>query len=322
MFHHEHRSNHAQVMNRSTWQQPASQRALLLDGGMGQELAARGLVTTDGLWSARALLDNPNVVAAVHRDFIRAGADVITTNSYAATRRRLDATDIGDGFVRCNRSAGRLARAAADEAESKVLVAGSLPPLFGSYRPDRVRPASEIEPLYREQAEILADYVDLFICETMSTAAEALAAARGAASTGLPVWVSWTVADDSSGLLRSGETIRDAIEALSEVEVEALLLNCSMPESIEAALPALAEHAGRQFGVYANAFSAIDSAFEIADGANVPDRREDLTPERYAEHARRCLDAGASIIGGCCEVRPAHIAKLHSILQPDRPIQR
>lgn len=294
---------------------------LLLDGGMGQELAARGLEVKDGLWSARALLDSPEAVLAVHRDFVAAGADVITANSYAATRRRLDPSGIADGFVRCNRVAGALARHAADEADRNVLVAGSLPPIHGSYRPDRVRPVDEIEPFYREQAIILADSVDLFLCETMSTAAEAVAAARGAAATGLPVWVSWTVADDGSGLLRSGETVRHAIDSLRGIAVEALLLNCSMPESVEAALPALAEHAGRAFGAYANGFSAIDASFDVADGAHVPDRRKELTPERYAEHAQCWLDAGASIVGGCCEVGPTHIAKLREkleLLQPTR----
>ena len=297
-------------MNKATRQLQDGHK-VLLDGGMGQELAARGLDTTDGLWSARALLDQSEAVLAVHRDFINAGADVITVNSYAATRRRLDATDIEDGFVRCNQTAGKLARQAAEEVDRDVLVAGSLPPLHGSYRPDRVRPLDEIEPLYREQAAMLAEYADLLICETMSTAAEALAAARGAASTGLPVWVSWTVADNGSGLLRSGETVQHAIDLLDGVDVEALLFNCSMPESIEAALPELAEHAGRAFGAYANGFTAIQAGFDVADGASVPDRREELTPARYAEQAQRWLDAGASIVGGCCEVGPAHIAEMH-----------
>jgi S-methylmethionine-dependent homocysteine/selenocysteine methylase len=287
---------------------------LLLDGGMGQELAARGLDTGGGLWSARALLDDPASVLAVHRDFVRAGADVITTNSYAATRRRLDDSGIPDGFARCNRAAGDLARRAAEEAGRDVLVAGSLPPIHGSYRPDRVRPVEELEPLYREQAEILGECVDLFLCETMSTAGEGLAAARGAAVTGRPVWVSWTVADDGSGRLRSGESVAEAVAALADVGVEALLLNCSMPESMSPALAELARHGSPPCGVYANGFSAIDADFEVADGANVPDRRQELTPDRYAAHAGQWLQAGASIIGGCCEVGPAHIAALRRTL--------
>ncbi len=286
---------------------------MVLDGGMGQELAARGLETGDGTWSARALLDDPAAVLAVHRDFVAAGADIITTNSYAATRRRLDPSGIPGAFERCNRLAGELARQAAAEADHTVLVAGSLPPLHGSYRPDRVRPLQELQPQYREQAELLADSVDLFLCETMSTAGEALAAALGAAETGLPVWVSWTVADDGSGQLRSGETVREALDRLAGIDVEVVLLNCSMPESIGVGLSALASHSG-PFGAYANGFSAIGAGFDVADGANIPAPRQELTPARYAAHAERWLHAGASVVGGCCEVGPAHVAALRELV--------
>jgi S-methylmethionine-dependent homocysteine/selenocysteine methylase len=296
----------------------ASTATIILDGGMGQELAARGLESGDGLWSARALVTAAEDVVAVHRDFIDAGADVITTNTYATTRRRLDPVEQG-AFERLNRRAGELANRARDESGRDVRIAGSLPPLHGSYRPDRVRPIEELEPLYREQAELLTEFVDLFLCETMSTAAEALAAARGAASTGLPVWVSWTVADDGSGRLRSGETVAEAIRALGTVEVDGLLLNCAMPESIDAAMPELATSAKTRFGAYANGFSAIGEGFDVADGANVPDRRAELTPDAYAQFARGWIDRGAEIVGGCCEVGPAHIAGLRAIVdgEPD-----
>lgn len=290
-----------------------SNGTIILDGGMGQELAARGLETSDGLWSARALVTAPDDVMAVHRDFIDAGADVITTNTYASTRRRLDPVDEG-AFERLNRRAGELANRAREESGREVRIAGSLPPLHGSYRPDRVRPVEELEPLYREQAELLTEFVDLFLCETMSTAAEALAAARGAAATGLPVWVSWTVADDGSGRLRSGETVAEAIRALGTIDADGLLLNCAMPESIDAAMPELAQSANERFGAYANGFSAIGEGFDVADGANVPQRRTELTPEAYARFARGWIDRGASIVGGCCEVGPAHIGALRRMV--------
>ena len=288
--------------------------SLLLDGGMGQELAARGVDTASGLWSAQALLDEPDTVLAVHRDFIEAGADVITTNTYSTTRSRLDERGGGAAFERLNHAAGELAGRARDDSGRAVLVAGSLAPIHGSYRPDRVRPVAELEPQYREQAEILAEYVDLFLCETMSTASEALAAATGAAATGRPVWVSWTVADDGSGRLRSGEPVADAVSALEGLPVAAVLLNCSMPESIDAAMPYLAAHAGRPFGAYANGFTAIPEGYDVAGGTNVPDARTDLAPERYARFAARWLDAGARIVGGCCEVGPAHIARLRELI--------
>ena len=120
---------------------------------------------------------------AVHEDYIRAGAQVITTNTYVAILSRFEREGIGDRYHELNRLAGELAGQARDNCGRDVLIAGSLPPLNGSYRPDRVRPIEEIEPLYRDQAQILAPYVDLFLCETMSTGAEAVAAARGAAVT-------------------------------------------------------------------------------------------------------------------------------------------
>lgn len=280
---------------------------------MGQELAKRGIDTaSNGLWSAQALVDQPDVVVAVHRDYIEAGADVITTNSYATTRRRLEAGGQGDGFARLNQAAGALAVQARDAAGRDVAIVGSLPPIHGSYRPDRAGALDELEPLYREQAEVLAPYVDGFLCETMSTASEALAACRGAAATDKPVWVSWTVADDGSGRLRSGETVQDAAGQLGDAA--ALLLNCSTPESVEAALPALAAIARVPFGAYANGFQPIPRDYEVADGKDVPDARADLDPEQYAARAAGWLDAGARVIGGCCEVGPSHIARLRRLI--------
>lgn len=284
----------------------APEGPLVLDGGMGEELSKRGIDTRSGLWSAEALIDAPDVVAGVHADYLAAGADVLTTNSYATTARRLDAAR----FIDMNRRAGELAAAARDAADRPVLVAGSLPPLFGSYRPDRVRPAAEIEPMYRDQAELLLPYVDLFLCETMSTAAEGAAAARAATATGRPVWVSFTVADDASGRLRSGETIAEAVAALGDLDVEAILVNCSTPESVDAAIAELAVHAGRPFGAYGNGFPPIAADADVADGRTVPEARADLDAKAYADAAEGWLDQGAAVVGGCCEIGPRHIAEV------------
>jgi S-methylmethionine-dependent homocysteine/selenocysteine methylase len=285
---------------------PAPGDVVLLDGGMGQELVARGIDTTKGLWSAQALIDQPDTVVAVHRAFLDAGADVITTNSYATTQRRLPEPD---DFARLNRAAGELAMRARTESGRSAAIAGCLPPIDGSYRPDLVRPESELVEMYRAQAEALAPYVDLFLCETLSTVAEARAAARGAAATGRPIWVSWTLADDGSGTLRSGESIAAAAAALDGLGVAALLANCSLPETLSAAMPALVAAAGdRPAGGYANGFTDVVGG--VDDGRALPDAREDLDPERYAAFAGQWLDAGARIVGGCCEVGPAHIAEL------------
>ena len=285
---------------------------LLLDGGMGQELVARGVDNSTGLWSAEALIHQPELVQQAHKAFLDAGADVIIANTYASTIRRVPERD---KFERLNRTAGELARAAVAEADHDALVAGSLPPMFGSYRPDQVRGEDELLPMYRAQCEVQAPYVDLFLCETMSTAGEARAAAKAAAEFDKPVWVSWTLADDRSGRLRSGESIVDAAQALETLGVSALLVNCSIPEAATAAMPALAQAAaGRPYGAYPNGFHPIDSAVGVNDGADVPGAREDLDQTGFARFAQTWREAGAQLIGGCCETHPCHIAELSRVL--------
>ncbi len=287
---------------------------VLMDGGMGQELRRRGIKGANILWSAYALVTAPEVVRDIHCDYIKAGAHIITTNTYSTIRRRLEDAAIGDSFERLNIAAGKLATAAREDCNAEVLIAGSLPPLQGSYRPDLVEEFDIIEPFYREQAEILAPYVDFFLCETMSSSTEATAAATGAASTGKPVWVSWTLHDGGSNLLRSGETIAQAHAALKDIPVSGFLANCSSPESISAAMDELSHLGKYPAGGYANAFAGIPKNWSLTADAAMPGVRDDLTPEAYADHAQKWITSGARIVGGCCEVGPEHIAHLHKVL--------
>lgn len=293
------------------------QRTILLDGGMGRELRFRGVDVMTSIWSAGALIDAPQVVREVHRDFIDAGADIITINSYGIVKSSLAWAGIEDRFEALNLLACKLADEARDESGRSVVVAGSLPPLAGSYRPDRVGKFEEIEPLYREQAEVLAPHVDLLLCETMSSADEARAAAVAATQTGKPVWVSWTLHEDRSGRLRSGETLEDALKALAELPVSGVLANCCAPESITRAVPWLA-HAGLGYvGGYANTFQPIPEDWDLTGDKSSDGSlglRTDLDPERYAAHAEDWLEAGATVIGGCCGTRPAHIARLKQLI--------
>lgn len=290
----------------------------LLDGGMGRELRMRGVEILDTIWSANALLTAPDVVRATHADYIVAGADVITTNTYGVIWTDLAKEGTEDRFAELNRFAAELAIEAREASgRDEVLIAGALPPLRGSYRADLVGPRDEIEPAYREQARILAPYVDLFICETMSSAAEGLACATAAASTGKPVWVSWTLHEDHSGRLRSGETVAEAVAALRGLPVAGYLANCCPPESITAAMAALAASGVPHVGGYANTFTPVPEGWTL-DGGSSSDGliglREDLDPDAYAAHAAAWLDAGATVVGGCCGTRPAHIARLRALL--------
>ena len=170
-------------------------RPLLLDGGMGRELRFRGVEIPETIWSAQGLLVAPEVVLQIHVDYISAGADAITTNTYGVIRSDLAKVGIEHRFAELNTLACTLARQARGRktVDRPILIAGSLPPLRGSYRPDLVGQFEEIEPLYLAQANLLAPHVDLLLCETMSSAAEGRAAAWAACQTGRPVWVSWTL---------------------------------------------------------------------------------------------------------------------------------
>jgi S-methylmethionine-dependent homocysteine/selenocysteine methylase len=292
-------------------------RPILLDGGMGRELRFRGIDILSAIWSAKALIEAPDAVRQIHQDFISAGADIITTNTYGIIRRNLAQEGLEDHFEALNSLACQLARQARQKSKTSVLIAGSLPPLAGSYRPDLVGKVEDIEPLYREQAQLMAPYVDLILCETMSNAAEGRAAAEAACQTGKPVWVAWTLHEDQSGKLRSGETIGEAADVLSDLPVSGFLANCCAPESITNALPQLVKTGATYVGGYANTFEPIPEDWELAGDKQTDgslDLRSDLDPERYATFVDQWLREGATVVGGCCGTRPAHIAKIRDLL--------
>jgi len=286
---------------------------IILDGGMGQELINRNASAQGVLWSARALFDHPEVVQAVHEDYIHAGADVITTNSYACIRNNFEPEGLVDRLGEMNRLAAELAQRARDTVGKPVKIAGSMGPQRGSYRPDLVGSYHETEALYREQAEFLAPHVDLFICETLSCIVEARAAVVAACATGIPVWLSWSIEDTGAANLRSGESIHEAWQDIEDSEVGAVLLNCSPPEAISRVLPELIAICDLPTGAYANAFTPIPEKWDYHGDESIPPSRTDVTPEAYADHAANWVSAGARIIGGCCEVGPAHIAQLNQL---------
>lgn len=282
-------------------------RAVLTDGGMGQELLRRSKAAPTPLWSARVLIDEPELVRDLHAEFIAAGARVITVNTYAATPERLAREGTGDLFETLQQRGIDLALQARDAA-GDCAVAGCLPPLFGSYAPALTIPFEETLEIYRRIVAEQADRVDLFLCETMASAQEALAAATAACESGRPVWVSWTLADGGAPRLRSGETIADAAAAIAHLPVAARLVNCSRPETVDAALPDLLALGGAA-GAYANGFTAVE-ALRHGGTVEVLEARRDLGPDAYADFALGWVEGGAAIVGGCCEVGPAHIAKL------------
>ncbi|WP_425044420.1 homocysteine S-methyltransferase family protein [Primorskyibacter sp. S87] len=281
----------------------------LLDGSIGQELVRRSGDRATPLWSTRVMIDQPDLVGKVHADYFARGATVATTNTYAVHRSRLERVGLeGDMPALIDTALKQAERARADFPNGRV--AGSLGPLLASYRPDLNPDPAEAASKFGELANLMSGRVDLFLIETVSSIQEAEGALRGVEGCKKPVWLALTVMDDDGARLRSGEALADIAPLLDRFDPEAVLINCSRPEAIPAALEIL-QGFSRPFGAYANGFTRISEGFlKDAPTVDALEQRRDLGPEAYADQAMGWVEQGATIVGGCCEVGPEHISEL------------
>ncbi|MBS1154971.1 MAG: homocysteine S-methyltransferase [Proteobacteria bacterium] len=294
----------------------------ILDGGTGRELKRIGAPFRQPEWSALALIEAPEYVTRAHENFIRAGANIITSNSYAVVPFHIGEERFASDGLRLVDLAGKLARQAADAAPHSVKVAGSLPPVFGSYRAD-LFDASRVQSILSVLVQGLRPYVDHWQAETLSSIAEAQAVRTAIGNDGKPLWISFTLddeaADPSMPRLRSGEAVADAVRAVAGLDAAAILFNCSQPEVMAAAVDTahqtlLEIGANLQIGVYANAFPPQRKDAEA--NADLDEIRADLTAPGYLAFARDWVARGASIVGGCCGIGPEHIQALSVALKP------
>ena len=283
----------------------------LLDGGSGDEIQRRLSRSPNGLWSAQALIEEPDVVVDVHQAFIAAGAQIITTNTYSTIPSYLGKAGIADKYIQLTRFGGELARKAVDESDSSVLVAGSIPPLSESYRADLVPPANESLPIYQDLVVALQNYVDMYFCETMSSIAESLNAATQAIQfgQGKPVYVSWTLNESPGSGLRSGESVTAAFEALSQLNVAGFMFNCSFPEAIEPAMLEIRMLTDKPLGCYPNRSKRIAKDWTLDSDVDIG-VRSGFSTDDFVATSLRCIDLGATMVGGCCEVGPEYIKAL------------
>ncbi|MBX4924456.1 homocysteine S-methyltransferase family protein [Rhizobium binae] len=296
----------------------------ILDGGMSRELLRLGAELKQPEWSALALINSPDIVREVHQEFIAAGSEIITTNSYALVPFHIGEERFQTEGAALIRLAGRLAREAADSAAGrKVLVSGSLPPIFGSYEPQNFQP-ERVQDYLKVLVENLAPFVDIWLGETLSLVAEAEAVREAVAASGKPFWISFTLADDKSDIesgepkLRSGESVEAAAFWAVSSGAEAFLFNCSKPEVMQRAVETAAQTfrkaaAQIEIGVYANAFEGEQGASAANEGLH--ETRDDLNDAAYSRFACSWAEAGATIIGGCCGIGAAHIHRLGKMLR-------
>lgn len=302
----------------------------ILDGGMGRELKRIGAPFSQPLWSAQALIEAPHYVTQAHQGFIDAGAEIIIANSYACVPFHLGETRYQQQGYALAEQAAIIAKEVVKASKKDVLVAGSLPPAFGSYRPDLFESKGAFEilnTLFNAQDQ----HVDLWFAETISSVEEALVIVNVLKDSTKPCHYAFTLSDQvgESARLRSGELVTTAIEAiLQERNIDGIFFNCSIPEVIEQAIldtnkvliervindvdhkeKTNTEDSKQQIsiGAFANSFvpiSATHKANEAVQGSR------DLSPEEYLQFAKKWHRLGVNIIGGCCGIGPAHIEAL------------
>src|SRR6266511_3434373 len=283
---------------------------LILDGAIGTEILRRDLT-----WADHQVLSRPTVVRAIHEDYVKAGADVISTNTFQLTRRALfnhfrdeahrrhiGAPDLDDRADRLLRAAVDLALEprAAGSGGRPVAVAGAITTLEWCFRPDLAPTPAQARPEYRETIGALAKAgCDLVLIETVNSIAEAQVAVEAANEIGLPCWVSFV--PDEHGKLFSGESMAEASRTLASLGPDALLVNCAPPEDARAGLRELAAARSGPIGIYPHIGRFDPPEWRFTD---------EYPPARYVEEARGWLGLGAQILGGCCGTTPAHIAAL------------
>ncbi len=295
----------------------------ILDGGMGQTLLQKGLKAKGSLWSATALIEEKyhQLVIDTHLDFIKSGADVIVTNNFAARRSRTLQNNVDEHFNYANKKAGELALKAKEVSKKNILIAGSLPAQYDTYVPDE-RDQNLIKEDFYDQANLLKPFIDFFYLDVLSSIREIEIALNVVEKMNLPVLIGMHISEN--GKLPSGETITKMVETCKSKNWLGLIASCVSPEIIENTIDEI-RSLKISFGFKANLWKEqplpvgeivrIDAAGFGENPVVVLGTRDEITAEKFYDFSKKMVDKGATILGGCCETKPAHINAISELKQ-------
>lgn len=293
----------------------------ILDGGMGQELLKRGLKPRGTLWSAEALIEEKyhQLVINTHLDFIKAGADVIVTTTFTTRRNRLIQNKCEEHFEYTNTKAVELALKAREISKKDVLVAGGLPNQYQTYSANLGDDLNLIEKNFYDQAKLLKSNIDFFYLDVMGSGKECEIALKTIKSFNLPVLVGVHIR--KNGKLPSGENISDIVKKYKEENWLGIIAACVHPESYEIIINDL-KNLDIPYGFKLNAFKNIPDNYGVLSPSTwgkdgnpnkILGSRIDINESKFYEFVKKFKDAGATILGGCCEIRPSHINKIANL---------
>ena len=292
----------------------------ILDGGMGQELLARGMKPQGTLWSATAILHEKyhKLLYDTHVDYIKAGAEVIVTTTFASRKARLRENKVEDKFEYLNKKAGEIAKKTKDTYPD-VLIAGGLPPQGSTYKEDN-RSNDEISEDFYKHAELLNPYSDFFYLDVISSIKELKLAIKSINEFKKPYLIGAHVSQGKT--MPSGEKISDIITNNKNEDLLGIMLSCVSPENFQLNLDEL-KNLGVPFGFKLNSYLKTNPFPNLddheknkksVDPKEFLGTRNDLTPKKMAEFAKKFKDSGATILGGCCETSPAHIKEMSELV--------
>tara|TARA_Y100001970_G_scaffold293954_1_gene445025 strand:- start:4368 stop:5291 length:924 start_codon:yes stop_codon:yes gene_type:complete len=299
----------------------------ILDGGSGQTLMEMGLRTTGDLWSAQALIDKNlhYMVLNMHKDFINSGSELIVTANFSVRRRLLERYNLLDSLKVATQSAGEIASRARNESNKKVIIAGSLPNQGNTYSPIQFETEETIYKYFFEIANILNNYVDIFYLDVLSSIKEIKLALEATKKFKKQVLVGVHLRYDAN--LPSGETLNQLFENIKDYNCCGIISACVSPEIVELSLPIL-DKQNLPFGYKMNLFKNLptnnentfnEEGFEGDREYEDPiellgTRNNEYLGNKYKNFVISTLGKGASLIGGCCEIKPRHITLLKSII--------
>ena len=293
----------------------------ILDGGMGQELLFKGLKPKGTLWSAHALIDENchQMVIDAHLDFINAGAEVIVTSTFTARRNRLIQNDCEKYFEKINIKAVELAQKARDISKKDILIAGGLPNQKQTYTADLGKDLDSIKKNFYDQAKMLRNGIDFYYLDVMSSGLECEIALKAIESFNLPVLVGVHLRDN--GQLPSGEKIENIVKKYKNKNWLGIIMACVSPKAYETVVNDL-KKIDIAYGFKLNAFKKIPDGYTVASkdawgNAGNPNtvlgKNTELNESRFYEYAKKFMENGATILGGCCEIRPSHIKEISKL---------
>lgn len=277
-------------------------KIIIMDGGTGSEIAARGIKTTLPLWSAEALLTHPEIVKQIHRDYINSGARIIITNTFRTTGRTFKKANLENQAQKTTILACELAKQAVKESGKRVWVAGSIAPLEDCYSPHLVPPIKDLKKEHLENAKNLKKGgVDFILIETMIKIEEAVAACQAGQRVGLPLAISFCCNEKFQ--LLSGEALKDAVSEVEKYQPLFVSLNCMPPKIISRVVKKLKKLTNLPIGAYAQGNGQIDDKQGWIGGGTT-------AVNSYLKEVGEWVRNGVQVVGGCCGTNPKYIKAL------------